>query len=293
MRSIETREVREAGLDKFYTKPDTVDKCLEALRETYEWSEWDRVIEPSAGNGRFLDAIPHNNKIGLDIMPEHPEVIERDFFEYNPNPTNQRTVCVGNPPFGRSCSLAVRFFNHASQFSDVIAFIIPRTFRRISIQNQLNLSFRLVKDIELPTSPCCFEPPMMVKCCFQIWERSSVSRNKIILTTIHTDWDFLKFGPKDERNQPTPPQGADFAIRAYGGRVGEIRTTGLQELRPKSWHWIKCSDVVEKETLVSRFGELDYSLSLDSARQNSLGKGELVFLYSSRISDKLLSKQYL
>jgi hypothetical protein len=283
MTSVDTIKVRKAGLDKFYTKPGTVEKCLKILEDSYEWDEWDEVIEPSAGNGRFLEKIPHTHKIGLDIMPEHPDVIKQDFFEYaHPGHINKRILCIGNPPFGRSCSMAVRFFNHAAQFADVIAFIIPRTFRRISIHNQLNLSFKLVKDIEIPTKPCCFEPPMMVKCCFQIWERSSELRKKIILSTIHPDWDFLKWGPNDDSNQPTPPQGADFAIKAYGGKVGEICETNLQDLRPKSWHWIKCSDIIEKETLIDRFSSLDYSLSLDSARQNSLGKGELVLLYTNR-----------
>ena len=38
----------------------------------------------------------------------------------------------------------------------------------------------------------------------------------IDLPTKHNDWDFLSFGPTDENGQPTPPVGADFAMRAYG-----------------------------------------------------------------------------
>jgi hypothetical protein len=120
---------------------------------------------------------------------------------------------------------------------------------------------------------------MSVKCCFQIWERRETERKIIELETRHKNWEFLSFGPKDENNQPTPPNGADFAIRAYGGKCGEIVEENLQNLRPKSWHWIKAN--IDKDELIYRFKALDYSISLDTARQNSIGRGELVRLYET------------
>ena len=87
----------------------------------------------------------------------------------------------------------------------------------------------------------------------------------------------MKFGPLDDRGQPTPPHGADFAIRAYGGKCGEIRTTLLDTLRPKSWHWIKSK--IEMDVLINRFKTLDYTESTNTARQNSMGKADIVKLY--------------
>ncbi len=276
---IMTEEVRDAGLDKFYTIPTISEKCLERIGSIYKWSEWGLVIEPSAGNGSFLTIIPTAKKIGIDISPEHDDIIKQDFLTYNP-PTGEagKILVVGNPPFGRVSSLAIKFFNHASKWADVIAFIIPRTFRRVSVHNKLNASFHLIFDEEIPMKPCSFSPPMMAKCCFQIWEKRDTMRPIIELSTKHDDWDFLGFGPKDAKGQPTPPEGADFAIRAYGGKCGEIVDTGLEILRPKSWHWIKSK--INKNTLIERFNALDYTLSLDTARQNSIGRGELVRTYS-------------
>lgn len=265
--------VRKEGLDKFYTIPSIADKCINDVKLKYGW-KWDLVVEPSAGNGSFFHKLPEP-KIGIDISPEHPDIIEMDFFNYLPKASN--VLVIGNPPFGRVSSLAIKFFNHAASFCNVIAFIIPRTFRRISVQNKLNPHFHLVLDEEIPTNPCSFTPPMMVKCCFQIWEKKKVERKPIKLKTTHKDWTFLKFGPNDERGQPTPPSGADFAIRAYGGKCGEI-TEEMEALRPKSWHWIKCH--IDKQTLINRFKRLDYSNSLNTARQNSMGRGEFVSLYS-------------
>lgn len=118
---------------------------------------------------------------------------------------------------------------------------------------------------------------MTVKCCFQIWEKRQVCRQVVALPTRHADWEFLTFGPKDARGQPTPPVGADFALLAYGGKCGRIVRDALEELRPKSWHWIKAN--IDVDTLVARFEALDFSKSKDTARQNSIGKAELVKLY--------------
>lgn len=270
--------VREGGLDKFYTIPVISQNCLTSIGSRYKWSEWGLVIEPSAGNGSFLTRIPTTKKLGIDISPEHVDIIKQDFLLYHPPSDVGKILVVGNPPFGKVCSLAIKFFNHASKWAEVIAFIVPRTFRRVSIHNKLNLNFHLVCDEEIPTEPCSFSPPMMVKCCFQIWEKKQTERPIVELSTTHDDWDFLGFGPKDAKGQPTPPTGADFAIRAYGGRCGEIVDSKLELLRPKSWHWIKSK--INKKKLIERFNALDYTLSLDTARQNSIGKGELVMLYS-------------
>lgn len=269
--------VREAGLDKFYTIPSISEKCLASIGSLYKWSEWELVIEPSAGNGSFLTRIPNDKKIGIDISPEHKDIIKQDFLTYTPPNNIGKILVVGNPPFGRISSLAIKFFNHASNWADVIAFIIPRTFRRVSVQNKLNSNFHLIFDEEIPMKPCSFNPPMMAKCCFQIWAKKNTKRAIVDISTTHNDWEFLGFGPKDAKGQPTPPAMADFAIRAYGGKCGEIIKTDLETLRPKSWHWIKSN--INKNTLMKRFTTLDYTLSLDTARQNSIGRGDLVRLY--------------
>ena len=48
-------------------------------------------------------------------------------------PVNHIFVSEIKPPFGKVSSLAIRFFNKCAQFSDVIAFIIPRTFNKVSV----------------------------------------------------------------------------------------------------------------------------------------------------------------
>lgn len=162
---------REEGLDKFYTTPFIVDKCIFVLQSNYDWNSWDLILEPSAGNGSFLTKIPSPNKIGIDISPEHHDIIlNTTSLIITPIMIKKLILLIGNPPF----SLALKFFSHASKWTNVIAFILPKTSRRISVQNKLNSKFHLIDDIEIPNKLCSFYPPIMVKCCFQIWEKKQL-----------------------------------------------------------------------------------------------------------------------
>ena len=277
--------IREEGLDKFYTQPVYSKKCIENVMNRFDNCPWDLIVEPSAGNGSFLNQIQSKDKIGLDISPEHSDILQQDFFDYFPPKDKKNILVIGNPPFGKNSSLAVRFFNHSAEWANVIAFIVPRTFRKTSIQNRLNTMFHLIFDEETSEKPCCFYPKMNAKCCFQIWEKKTNKRTPVYLETKHEDWEFLPFGKKDEKGQPTPPLGADFALRAYGGKIGEIKTEGLEHLRPKSWHWFKSN--IDKTILIQRLKQLNYLNSVNTSRQNSMGRGELIQLYTEFVCSKL------
>ena len=269
----------ENGLDQFYTNKDIALKCYNKLIELINLNDFDIHLEPSAGSGSFFNIMNETKKIGLDIEPKEKGIHKMDFFEYKPQQNNKYLV-LGNPPFGKVSSLAVKFFNKSAEFANCIAFIIPRTFKRVSIQNKLNLYFELIYKEDIPITPCCFTPKMTAKCCFQIWVKKETKREKIIYDKLHNDFKFLKHGPKDTKNQPTPPKNCDFVIKAYGGNCGEIIDTNLELLRPKSWHWLKSN--IDTELLKNRFRQLDYSMSKDTVRQDSLGQQELIYLYKSK-----------
>ena len=264
--------------DKFYTKPQIALECFNPLKEVIgEDSENCLFLEPSAGSGAFFNLLPVDKRIGIDIAPECDDVIQKDFIKYMPENLNRSIITVGNPPFGRVSSLAVKFFNHSAKFSTYIAFIIPRTFKRVSLQNKLSLDFHLIYNKYLPKN--CFEPNMDAKCCFQIWKKMDVKRSKIIYDTVHPDFDFIPYGKKDSRNLPTVPQNCDFAMKAFGSNCGEI-TENTSNLRAKSWYFIRSKIPIEE--LIKRFKSLDYSISSDTVRQDSLGKGDLIYLYKEK-----------
>ena len=112
-------------LDKFYTQPEQAKKCYDFLIKHFPEVEDKMFLEPSAGEGAFL--LNLKNYIALDIKPENNSNIkECDFFDF----TSDRTdlITIGNPPFGKRSKLAISFFNHASKYSEIIAFIVPVSF---------------------------------------------------------------------------------------------------------------------------------------------------------------------
>lgn len=264
------------GLDQFYTNPNIACDCIEKMKQHVDIDLYDIHLEPSVGLCAFFNLLGEK-RIGIDISPKcEKNIICMNYLNYIPV-KDKTYLVVGNPPFGKNSSLAVQFFNKSSQFADCICFILPRIFKRVSIQNKLNLHFELIYNKDLSTSPCCFTPKMRAKCCFQIWVRTEHKRKLVKYDKTHKDFSFLKHGPKDEHGQHTPQGKADFAIRAYGGRCGDIKVSELHLLCPKNWHWIKSH--IDIEILKQRIQLLDFSICEDTVRQNSLGQKELIHLY--------------
>lgn len=266
-------------LDQFYTKEHISKKCIDILQNHISFDDYDYILEPSAGTGSFYKLLPEDKRLGLDIDPKFNGVKKMDYFDFIPN-KQKKYIVVGNPPFGKICSTAIKFFNKSCEFAEVIAFIIPRTFKRTSVQNKLNFNFHLIYNEDLPMKPCCFTPKMNAKCCFQIWMKKNIKRKMIVYDSTHPDFEFLKLGPKDEKKQPTPPLDADFVIKAYGSNCGELKCENLKSLRPKSWHWIRSNININK--LKKRFRSLDYSISKDTVRQDSIGQKEVIYLYKNK-----------
>ncbi len=88
--SKRTRIVRNEGLDKFYTNEQYAKKCIDKVFEIYDKLMFDLIIEPSAGNGSFLNQLDHNNVIGIDISPGADNILKMDFLSYTP-PVDKNT----------------------------------------------------------------------------------------------------------------------------------------------------------------------------------------------------------
>lgn len=166
-------------LDKFYTKQQVAQECVNHLLQLLPELQQRPFIEPSAGAGAFVDALKKagvGDITALDIAPEQVAVRRQDFLSFT---TSKRMVAVGNPPFGRRCQLALQFLCHAVNFCDVVAFILPKTFKKYSFQKFLPAEVHLVSQVDLPDES--FEllgRPYCVRSVFQVWawpDRLSVS----------------------------------------------------------------------------------------------------------------------
>jgi hypothetical protein len=248
--------------DKFYTKTAVAKFCVEKLQEILGNQEY-QFLEPSAGNGVFIDTLKEvgmSNIEAMDIDPDNDFITKQNFFQYKPS-FDGNIVVMGNPPFGRCSSLAIKFFNHAASFqnTEIIAFILPKTFRKYSIQNKLNAQFNLIKDFDLPRNSFLLNGfEYDVPCVFQIWKRLERKR---LLYCYNNLSQYIEFVSK--RN-------AEFAIRRVGGRAGQVLDG--TDYNPNSTYFCKANKKDMKEILQ----KIDFSEVVNStAGVRSLSKLEI------------------
>lgn len=199
---------RKVDLEQYYTNDETAEKFCQIVDEIYGFDNFDMVLEPSAGAGHILEKLPKSNRVGLDLDPHHDEVKKQDFFEYFPDDfgifNRPKILTVGNPPFGKNSKLAVDFFNHASQFSDTICFIIPITWLKYTIHKKLDKSFGLFYSEIL--DPHCFlvdgKPVSQeIRCVAQCWSKQNPGRENLRIyqkpKSWHEDFDVVVDGDFD------------------------------------------------------------------------------------------------
>jgi len=145
--------------------------------------DYDLIIEPSAGGGAFIDILKtHNTRIiSYDIEPAHPDIIKQDYLTVDVTQFPKNTLVIGNPPFGRQSSQAIKFLRH-SEFASCIAFILPKSFKKDSMQEKLPMYFHLEHQIDIPEKAFVLGKDGNehdVPCVFQIWKKYSYKRPPI------------------------------------------------------------------------------------------------------------------
>jgi hypothetical protein len=197
----DTGKYRKNTKDQFYTSPSVAKKCIQILISVLHDAELHpRVlplssylwVEPSAGQGAFLNSIPETyDKIGIDIEPgpgADANILKQDFLTWvlppQPPKTNKKPVIIfGNPPFGRQSSLAKAFIAHSCKIAStyIIAFILPRSFVKPSMSCAFESHFHCIHTSDVERNAFVLggsggNASYDVPCVFQIWQKRSVPR---------------------------------------------------------------------------------------------------------------------
>jgi hypothetical protein len=177
----QTTGLKRSIIDKYYTKDTIVNLCIELLKKNINIDKDDLIIEPSAGNGAFITLIKGltNNYKFYDIEPNHQEIVNKNYldlaleFESSVN----KIHVLGNPPFGRQSSLAIKFIKKSAEFADTIAFILPKSFKKDSMKKHIPLSYHLICQEDLPEKSFLVnDQEFDVPCVFQIWFKKPTPR---------------------------------------------------------------------------------------------------------------------
>lgn len=206
---------RVTGLEQYYTPRHLALELTQLLFSKLENPTERSFLEPAGGTGSFIDALSElgaTNIRSMDTIPKHKSVQKADFLTQDLEGDNY--VTLSNPPFGRNNALSIPFFNHAASFSSHIAFLVPRSWRKWSVQNRLDLNFHLIHDQEVNLIyEDAFGEPLAkaneLRTCFQIWEKRPNKREKVVV-------------PDNGFVEKTTPENADVAMRVFGYGCGQV-----------------------------------------------------------------------
>lgn len=233
--------------DKFYTKKEVAEECVKLFSKHIlndkPLTQHDLIIEPSAGNGVFMNALKAVSLSATyyDICPESKQIKKQDFLTLSTKKFEKKTVhIIGNPPFGIQSSLAKSFIKKACSFAKSVSFIIPLSFRKDTYKKAFPREFHLIHEFILPKNSFLIEnKPHHVNCVYQIWRRS--------------DDGILRAQPKKLLPRGYSFVGKEdkphFSIRRSGHNAGFVDVEILNKA-PNTHVFIKLDKAVKKTKLM-------------------------------------------
>ena len=271
---------RVTGLEQYYTPKHLAQSLTKVLFSFLDAPQNRQFLEPAGGTGSFIEALADlgaKSIISMDTHPKHSKVTRGDFLKFQSSISD--LVTISNPPFGRNNALSIPFFNHAADVSTHIAFLVPRSWRKWSVQNRLDLRFHLVhdQDVNLIYEDQEGEPLAKaneLRTCFQIWERQDALRPK----TVVPDNGFLL---------KTSPDQADVAVRVFGYGCGQV----LESFEPKPNTTLMFLSL-EKPVTASLLRGLDFErFRNNTAYTQALSFQEINYLLNERLLGDGLAKK--
>ena len=281
--STQTTGLRRSGNEKFYTRDVIAKECVADLARIVQIDpDTDLLLEPSAGSGSFIPYLEPiaNCVIALDIEPDSKDVLRQDFLTWDGTsivlPQGGKIVTVGNPPFGRQSSLALKFIKHAAKFSQYIAFILPKSFMKLSMQEKVPLGLHLVHQRELDMNAFTInDQPHFVPCVFQIWERRAHAPR---VRTPPPRSNLFAFA-----SQSTPHH---FAVRRVGVNAGTITPyPASQECNTQTHYFIHLLKTTNISQTISNLQMCQFIESENTVGIKSISKREIVGVYDNFLSN--------
>jgi len=236
--------------DKFYTNSNVVDLCFSVLDNYQEEINKYKVIEPSAGSGSFLDRLSSYDFEAFDIEPAESKhkIVKQDFLQLDLNKYSKSLAFIGNPPFGRQSSIAKKFIKKISncEKTNLIAFILPKSFKKESMQKCFNLYFSLDAEIDLPDNSFTINNKIHdVPCIFQVWIRCDKKR---YIKPMEKPKSFT-YVKKNEN--------PDFSLRRVGVYAGNI-SVEIDNKSEQSHYFIKLNENISKSEFLEKYNMINF-----------------------------------
>ena len=262
-------------IDKYYTKSVIAKECVKIIKKKININKSDLIIEPSAGNGSFVSFIKmlSNNYRFYDIEPEveiinneiiNNEIIKQDFLDLDYTQIKQeykKIHIIGNPPFGRQSSLAIKFIKRCCEFADSISFILPKSFKKDSMKKKFKKNYHLLYENDIKENSFLVNGiESNVPCVFQIWQYKNDIRDEII-NVEPINYKFVK-----KNDNP------DISFRRIGINAGII-SKNIIDKSEQSHYFIKF--INNKTINIENLKEIKFDFN-NTVGPKSISKQELI-----------------
>jgi hypothetical protein len=268
--NIQTTGLQRNNIDKFYTSSETVKKSMKAILKYIVIGEHDLCVEPSAGNGAFIELIKdnfHHYKF-YDLEPEHNAIIKQDYLDLEIEPLQfgtkyKKIHVIGNPPFGRQSSLAIKFIKKSAEYCDSISFILPKSFKKDSLKRHFPLNFHLEHEADIkPDSFIVGGKAYDVACVFQIWIKKQHPR-KISEKMLPNGFRFV--------NKTENPDISFRRVGVYAGKLDKV----VEDKSEQSHYFIKFDNELTDE-IFEKISSIEYETKNNTVGPKSISKQELI-----------------
>lgn len=258
-------------LDKYYTSPNIVSLCIQYISKELDIDKiQDLIIEPSAGDGAFINGIKNmcDNHLFYDIQPANDIIAKQDYLtlpiDKNIISDYHKIHVIGNPPFGKQSSLAIKFIKKSTTYCDTLCFILPKSFKKDSMQKHFPLNFHLIFQADLPENAFLVNNTQHdVPCIFQIWVKRNSLRKVPEKLVPNNTYSFVK---KDES--------PDISFRRVGVYAGQV-SRDIDNKSPQSHYFIKSKNIICDE-LLDKLNSINYHHVEDTVGAKSISKQELI-----------------
>lgn len=269
MENKQNRGLKRNTIDKFYTIPTIALNCINHIKSNLNIDfKQDLIIEPSAGNGSFIHGIKtlSEHTVFYDIEPDNKDIIKQDFLELNLSEIYKefkKIHFIGNPPFGKQASTAIKFIKKCCEYGHSISFILPKSFKKESMQKHFDRNFHLIYETDLNENSFLMNSQICdVPCVFQIWEKK-ISKRLVQTKIIPTQYKFVKI-----------TESPDISFRRIGVYAGKI-STETKDKSTQSHYFIKFTNNKPLEENLKLLESIQFEFN-NTVGPKSISKSELI-----------------
>lgn len=254
------------GDECFYTKKEVSKKLVSKLQELVDIQTFDKVIEPSAGDGSFIKALEElgiTNIISYDINPKSKNIILQDFLKLDTSIFKDKILVVGNPPFGKNSCLAIKFIKKISEFATVFALVLPKSFKKNSRISLIPELYHCIYIEDLPKHSFIIENNSVdVNCSFFVYKKLTYPREKYTKKIPNDKYVIIK---KDQIEKYKNV----IAFRRVGANAGKFYKDNIKNLSEESHYFINLLEDIDITKCV-------FDIENNTVGPKSISKSELI-----------------